>query len=323
LKENYSLVKNELLQHTAIQSVSGANYYSMPFKWVGSSGSNGFQFPGKDPDDHFMIHDFRITHDFIETLQLELKEGRNFSAEISTDTVNFLLNEAAVKRMGLTHPVGTAISFYDQKGTIVGVVKDFHFASMQKAIEPALIRLYPKDISYLLIKIKAENTEAALQRIEKTAKKYSTDYPVEYHFLDSAYDQLYKAEQKMSTLFNCFALLAIIVSSLGLFGLASFITTERTKEIGVRKVLGASIPDILLLLSSDFMKIILLATVLAWPIAYLGINQWLQNYAFQTEITLWLFALPSLSVFLLAVLTISLQTWKAARTNPANVLRNE
>jgi putative ABC transport system permease protein len=206
---------------------------------------------------------------------------------------------------------------------VVGVVKDFHFASMQKEIEPALIHLNPNDVSYLLVRIKPENTKAALASIEKTAKKYSPDYPVDYHFMDAAYDELYKSEQRMSTLFNLFAILAIVVSGLGLFGLASFVAAARTKEIGVRKVLGASVSSILLLLSKDFVKLLLLATVIACPLAYLGIKQWLQNYAFQTDITVWLFALPSLAVCLLALLTISLQTWKAARTDPAEVLRNE
>lgn len=280
LKDRYSLVKNELLQNTAIQSVSATNYYSMPFKWVGASGSNDFEFSGKNPDDHFMIHDFRVAHDFIETLQLEIKEGRNFSASIATDTVNFLLNEAAVKRMGLTDPVGKSISFYEKKGIVIGIVKDFHFASMQKEIEPALIQVKPDAISYLLARIKPENTKAALAGIEKTAKKYSPEYPVESHFMNSAYDELYKAEQRMSVLFNCFAILAIVVSGLGLFGLVSFITAGRTREIGVRKVLGASVPSILLLLSLDFIKLLLIAALLAWPLAYWGINKWLQNYAF-------------------------------------------
>lgn len=323
LKNKYTLVKNELLQNTAIQSVSATNYYSMPFKWVGSSGTGDFGYPGKNPGDHFMIHDFKVGHDFIKTLHLEVKEGRNFSASIATDTANFLLNEAAVKRMGLTNPIGTPISFYEKKGIIVGVVKDFHFASMQKEIEPALIQMKPDDVNYLLIRIKPENTSATLASIEKTAKKYSIDYPVEYHFLDSAYDRLYQAEQRISTLVNCFAILAIVVSGMGLFGLASFVTAGRTKEIGVRKVLGASVSSILLLLSVDFIKLLLMATLLAWPLAYMGIRQWLQNYAFQTEVTLWLFAMPSLAIFLLALLTISLQTWKAAHTDPAKILRNE
>jgi hypothetical protein len=295
----------------------------MPFKWVGSDGTGGLDFPGKNPDDHFMIHNFRVAPHFIETFQLEVKEGRNFSSSIVTDTANFLLNEAAVKRMGLTNPVGTLISFYEKKGMVVGVIKDFHFASMQKEIEPALIHLNPNDVSYLLVRIKPENIKAALASIEKTAKKYSPDYPVDYHFMDAAYDELYKSEQRMSTLFNLFAILAIVVSGLGLFGLASFVAAARTKEIGVRKVLGASVSSILLLLSKDFVKLLVLATVIACPLAYLGIKQWLQNYAFQTDITVWLFALPSLAVCLLALLTISHQTWKAARTDPAKVLRNE
>jgi ABC-type antimicrobial peptide transport system permease subunit len=295
----------------------------MPFKWVGGSGSNGLEFAGKNPDDHFMIHDFRVEHDFIETLQLEIKEGRNFSASITTDTTNFLLNEAAVKRMGLTDPIGKPISFYEKKGIVVGIVKDFHFFSMQKEIEPALIHIKPDAISYLLVRIKPENTKSVLSFIETTTKKYSNDYPVETHFMDSAYEALYKSEQRMSTLFNCFAVLAIVVSGLGLFGLASFITAGRTKEVGIRKVLGASISSILLLLSVDFIRLLLIASLLAWPLAYWGIYTWLQNYAFQTDVTLWLFALPSLAVILLALLTISFQTWKAARTDPAKVLRNE
>jgi ABC-type antimicrobial peptide transport system permease subunit len=323
LKDKYAVAKTELLQNTTIQSVSATNYYSMPFKWVGSDGSGGLEFPGKNPDDHFMIHNFRVAHDFIETLQLEIKEGRNFSASIATDTTNFLLNEAAVKRMGLIDPIGKPISFYEKKGTIVGIVKDFHFFSMQKEIEPALIQLKPDAISYLLVRIKPGDTKAALADIEKTAKKHSPEYPVESHFMDSAYDALYKSEQRMSVLFNCFALLAIVVSGLGLFGLASFITAGRTKEVGIRKVLGASISSILLLLSVDFIKLLLIASLLAWPLAYWGIYTWLQNYAFQTDVTVWLFALPSLAVILLALLTISFQTWKAARTDPAKVLRNE
>jgi ABC-type antimicrobial peptide transport system permease subunit len=323
LKDNYSLVKNELLQNTSIQAVSGTNYYSMPFKWVGSDGSGGIEFPGKNPNDHFMIHQFRVEYDFIETLQASIKDGRSFSASISTDTANFLLNEAAVRRMQLTNPVGQPISFYGKKGIVVGVVKDFHFTSMQKEIEPALVHINPQDISYLLIRIKSEHTKTALASIKKIVEKYSHDYPVEYHFMEDAYDALYKSEQRMSSLFNAFAILAIVVSGLGLFGLASFITAGRTKEVGVRKVLGASVSSILLLLSKEFIKLLLVASLLGWPLAFLGLKQWLQNYAFQTEVSVWLFVLPSLAVCLISICIISFHTWKVARANPAHVLRNE
>jgi putative ABC transport system permease protein len=206
---------------------------------------------------------------------------------------------------------------------ILGVVKNFHQQGLQHAHAPIIFTLDHTQDAYFSCQIRSENIPETLERIAQTYQRMFPGNPFSYFFLDEYFNRQYAADQHFGQVIILFAALAILVACLGLFGLVSFTASQRTKEIGVRKVLGASVRDILVLLNTDFLKPIVLANLIAWPLTWWGMHQWLQNYAFRTSISVWLFVLPSLLVLLIALLTISLQTLKAARANPVDSLRNE
>jgi putative ABC transport system permease protein len=219
--------------------------------------------------------------------------------------------------------IGRQIVRIGQTFGVVGVLEDYHQKSVKEQIEPIIYHLRPQATSYYSLKIDTRNIRQTLTQIEEVYKQAFPDNPFEFFFLDEAFYAQYQAEKQLGQVFALFSGLAVFVASLGLFGLASFTTAQRTKEIGVRKVLGASIGKIVLLLNKDFLQLIIIANVIAWPLAYWGVSKWLENYAFQTEIRLSLFVVPALLVLLIALATISFQTIKAARANPVKALKYE
>jgi len=227
----------------------------------------------------------------------------------------------------MENPIGKKIGFPEGEnmGTVVGVVKDFNCHSLHFPAEPAVLILNtgPWNIYFLSVKVRPENMPQTLGAIEKVWKKHSDGYPFEYYFLDEAYDYLYKSEIRLNIFFRLFTLIAIFISSLGLFGLASFMAERRTKEIGIRKVLGASVPSIVIFISRGFTKWVLLANILAWPAAYYFMNKWLQNFAYRIDLSIWIFILSGLAAFGIALLTVSYQSIKAATANPVDTLRYE
>jgi ABC-type antimicrobial peptide transport system permease subunit len=257
-------------------------------------------------------------------MNIPLIAGRDFSPAFGRDSLNFILNEEAVKRMNLQNPVGQEITFWRAKGTVIGVVKNFHLQSLRSSIQPLILRLEPKpNWGYVLVKAQAGKTREALASFSKAHQKYNPVYPFTYHFADEAVQELYQSERMLGKLSNAFTGLAIFISCLGLFGLTAFSAGQRTKEIGIRKVLGASATHTTYLLSKDFLKLVLLAFVVATPLAWMGIHLWLQNYAYRIEIQPAMFVLAGISAVIISLLTISFLTIKAALANPVNSLRSE
>jgi ABC-type antimicrobial peptide transport system permease subunit len=251
-------------------------------------------------------------------------QGRDFSKDFGTDSVGYLVNEAALKRIGYKDPIGKRLTFWGKKGTIIGVLKDYHIASLQQAIVPLILR-YGEQESFgnALIRTKPGQTKLALASLEKVCRQLNPNFQFSYYFSDEQYQKLYNNEQVVSKLSNVFASLAIVISCLGLLGLAMFTAEQRVKEIGIRKVLGAGLASLFALLSSEFLILVGIALLIASPLAWYGMNKWLQNYAYHTTVEWWIFALAAIVALLITVLTISFQTIKAALVNPVKSLRSE
>jgi ABC-type antimicrobial peptide transport system permease subunit len=250
-------------------------------------------------------------------------DGRDFSKDRVTDSSAYLINESAAKMMGMKDPVGREVSFWHGKGPIVGVMKDFHLQSLHQPITPLVLCLQPGNVSYLLIRTQAGQTPQALADLEQLVKQFNPNYPFAYHFADEEYDRMYRSEQQVSLLINYFGVLAIVISCLGLFGLAAFTAQQRTKEIGIRKVLGASVVSLVSLLSKDFLKLVLAALVLAVPVAGWALGKWLGSFTYNAGLAWWIYAVAGLLAVGIALLTIGFQSAKAALTNPVKSLRSE
>jgi putative ABC transport system permease protein len=266
--------------------------------------------------------------DFLTTYGVKIVAGRNFSRDYGTDTSSFLLNEAAVRALGFTRnedAIGKNIIYGGQKGQVIGVINDFHFESMHQKIIPLLLLMPTTQNSYgrISIKIAGNNLQAALATVEKTWNRFLPDAPFEYTFLDENFDKLYKSEQRQGNIFTAFAFIAIFIACLGLFGLSAFAITQRIKEIGIRKVLGASTGSIVSLLSKDFLKLVIIAAAIAFPVAWYAMNNWLQDFAYRTSIQWWIFLVALVIAGFVALATISIQAVKAALANPVKNLRTE
>jgi len=265
---------------------------------------------------------------FLDLLGIELVEGRNLSEDISTDLyLGYLLNEAAVRAMDLEEPIGTEIRINDGRppdyGKVVGVIEDFNYAGLQQEIQPLVLRMSDGFDFTTSVKLAAGQIENGVQHIEQTWSEFFPGYPVSVNFLDDTFDRLYQSETNLSTLMSYFSGLAIFVACLGLIGLASFMAAQRTKEIGIRKSLGAGVANILGLLNKDFLSVVFLGFAISVPIAWLAVKQWLQDFAYRIEINAFYFLLPGLTLIFIAVLTVSWQSWKAAKVNPVKSLRSE
>ena len=269
------------------------------------------------------MHGNFVDFDYFKTFGMKIAAGRGFSKEFSTDRNVVVLNEEAVKRMGVTSPIGMELINETVKRTVVGVVKNYHFRSLHKEIEPLVLILAPELCRGLCARIKSRNIASTLTFLEKKWKQFAPDYPFNYDFLDDRLERLYKPEQVVGTIFKIVTLLTIFISCLGLFGLSSFMAERRTKEIGIRKVLGASVPGLALMLSREFTRLVIFANVIAWPIAYLAMKKWIRSYAYHTAISLDIFIMAGILALIIAWLTISYQSVKAALANPVDALRYE
>jgi putative ABC transport system permease protein len=225
--------------------------------------------------------------------------------------------------MGMEDPVGKRFAFWEEWGTIVGVAKDFHFQSLHNKINPISFRLNPEWLRRIYVRIKPVDIPATIGFLSDTWNGIVPDYPFEYHFLDESFEELYESEKQMSAITNYFTILGIFIACLGLFGLAAFMAERRTKEIGIRKVLGASVPKLIYLLSSEFAKWVIVANIIAWPTAYWVAHRWLQNFAYRTNIQVWMFLMAAAISLFIALATVSLKALKTATANPAKALRYE
>lgn len=320
LVKNYEVFKQRAAGNSNIINVSKMR--NSPTAIYHHTGS--ISWPGKDPNLTVSFVDGVIGYDFVKTMNLQLQSGRDFSKDFATDSIGFLLNETAVKKIGLADPIGQTIFWGNHKGTVVGVLKDFHFTSMHQSIEPLIMRLDEKwNWGTILVRIKAGKTKDAIADLKKLSKELNPKFPFTYQFADLEFAKLYTSEAIVSKIANIFALLAIFISCLGLFGLASFVAEQRTKEIGVRKVLGASAANVIALLSSGFLKPVAIAFIIAFPLAWYAMNNWLQDFAYRIAIEWWVFALAGLVIIFIALATVGYQSIKAAVANPVKSLRTE
>lgn len=267
-----------------------------------------------------------IGYDFVETFGMEVIAGRSFDKSYGDEGSKILFSRSAAKQMGFNNPeeaLNTNVDFWGDVYTIVGVTEDYHHTSLKEDYDQLIFRMIPDASGFYSIKYNAANTQEVVRLAEERWAQFFPGNPFEYFFLDDRFSEQYKADQQFGNVFTIFSGLAIFVACLGLFGLAAFMTAKRTKEIGIRKVLGASISSILQLLSTDFMKLIMVSVVLAIPIAYYGMSQWLSGFAFRIDLYWYIFAIPALVVLLIALLTVSFQTLRAAKSNPVDSLRYE
>lgn len=310
--------RQEIQRSNAVLSVTTAG--EIPIQ-IGSSSTGSLTWPGKDPKQEATVFTMKVGYDFVRTMNIRLADGRDFAP---TDSgAHYLINESAARMMKLKNPVGTDLTYQIGKGAITGVMKDFHLHSLHEPIQPLVLSLYPKWTNYFLIRTRPGQTDNAIYVIGQAAKKLNPGYPFSYHFLDEDYEKLYRSETLVNTLINYFGVLAILISFLGLFGLATFTAEQRTKEIGVRKVLGASVTSIVALLSKDFLRLVVIALLIATPIAWYCMHQWLQHFAYRIAIDWRVFALAGLSALSLTLLTVSFQSIKAALMNPVKALHSE
>jgi ABC-type antimicrobial peptide transport system permease subunit len=289
----------------------------------GGSYTTGVEWPNKNKDVQVRFANVEAYYNFIETLGLELIQGRTFSKEFSNETEKLIFNEKAIELMGITDPIGKKVSLWGNDVEIIGVVKDFNFESLHDEVTPQFFRFSPNFLTTIVVRMEAGQTTATLARVEELYKSYNADFNFDFKFLDQEYNKLYASEMKVSMLSRYFGGIAIIISCLGLFGLAAFTAERRFKEIGVRKALGASSISIIRLLSMDFNKMIGLAILIALPISYYFISTWLEAFAYKIDLKIWYFLGSGGLALLIAWLTVAIQTFKAARINPAQSLRSE
>ncbi|HEY6503044.1 MAG TPA: ABC transporter permease [Chitinophagaceae bacterium] len=323
LQKTYMTFKEELSKQPGIKSVTSAQ--SSPLE-VGSS-TQGVRWPGKDTTQLILFSTNPITYDYVKTMGIQLVAGRDFDPGYGLDSMGYLVNEAAARKIGYKDPVGKELTMWGDKGTIVGLMKDYHHNSLKVPIEPLILRLFKKSWnSYwgnVIIRTEKGKTKEAIASMEKVYKQFNPGFPFKYFFTDEEMGKNYKAEHTVSKLSRYFAFLAIFISCLGLFGLVTFTAEQRTKEIGIRKVLGASVPGIIGMLSKDFLKLVLIAAVIAFPVAWWFMHKWLGDYEYRVNIGWWVFPVTGVVAMLIALLTISFQSIKAAVANPVKSLRTE
>jgi putative ABC transport system permease protein len=291
----------------------------LPIKIDDVSGDLSWQ--GKDPKQASSVKVMCIGDDFIKTMGIELIEGRDFGSP--NDTLKYLINESCARMMGMKEPVGQKVKFWQGEQEIIGVMKDFHLQSLHLDIEPLILCYYPTGTFFTLIKTTPDMTESVMKSFVKPWKIHNPGFPVDLGFLDKAFENQYKSESLVYRLISIFSMISIFIACLGLLGLVMFTTEQRRKEIGIRKVLGASIAGITGLLAKDFLKLVLIAIVIASPIAYYFMQQWLADFAYRIDIQAWMFVVTGFAAVLIAFLTVGFQSVKAALANPVKSLRSE
>ena len=310
-------MREKLLSIPGITHVSASS--QVPYR--------GFTRNGYVPEGYtssLMFHALDIDEHFLDTYEIEVVKGRNFNKEFSTDKEAYLINETLAKQLEWENPVGKTIN-RNGDWKVIGVVKDFQFSTLHYDIGPLIITSNPwgNRFGYLSVKLQSNNLSGTLNDIKKVYKEFSPLLPFEYFFLDDAFDQLYKSEERFQRIFLYFSVLAICIALLGLFSLSAYTAQQKSKEIGIRKVLGANVSDILTMFVKNMAFLVVIANVIAWPLAYFVIQKWLQNYAYRDELSLWVFMLAFVGSLAAALVTISFQSFRAAFKNPADILRTE
>ena len=320
LISKYQVFKDEALKMPGIKNITRIT--SRPTNFGAST--SGVTWDGRDPNTNIEFTQVSVGYDFVKTMKLDLAEGRDFSKEFATDTNNYLINETGLKRTGYKDPIGKPFTMWGKKGKIVGILKDFHFHSLHLAIDPLVVRLRDSiDYGSIMIRTQQGQSKQAIATIGKLCKELNPNFTFTYQFSDLEFQKLYNNEQVISKLADAFAFLAIFISCLGLLGLAMFTAEQRTKEIGIRKVLGASVGSLFTLLSKEFIILVVIALLIASPIAWYAMNKWLLNYNYHINIAWWVFVLSGVIAIIITLVTVSFQSLKAALMNPIKSLRSE
>jgi hypothetical protein len=321
MRKNLVSIKEELLQHPSIvAATASASLLTRGWRYSDST----WTWEGKGPHEDIEMRVEMVDDDYLETFGMQIVEGRNFSKEYSTDVDDaVIVNQKTVNVMGLKSATGSRLNHWDKNYKIIGVVKDYHLRSLRENIDPLVLFYRPDYTFYLSIKLKPEEVPQGIGHIKKIWGKYVSGYPFDYGSLDEALSDLYVVEITMGAIFKYSSILAIFVACLGLFGLVSFIAEQRTREIGIRKALGASTINIVLLFFKDFTKCVLIANIIGLPTAYFFVNVWMNDYTYRTSIPFWIFILAAILTIAIALLTVSYQALKAARANPIEALRYE
>jgi ABC-type antimicrobial peptide transport system permease subunit len=316
LNEKTDLLRNEFIKNEEVINVSAVSF--LPSRIRASFIVD--EWEGSNPDEQFLSHLLYSDYELENTIKFEMAAGRYYSKEFATDTsTGIVINEAAVKVMGMESPIGKKYLGLE----IIGVIKDFHFRSLHSKISPLTVAFQPNRYNYLLLKIQSKDIAATIEHMNETWAAIVPEFPFEFEFLDDKIDAEYKSDYRIEDIINSFTALIIFIACLGLFGLASYTAERRTKEIGVRKVLGSSITNIVVLLTKEFSKWILISNIIAWPVAYYAMDNWLENFAYRANLDWWIFIGSGGIALLIALLTVSYQAIKAALANPVDSLRTE
>jgi ABC-type antimicrobial peptide transport system permease subunit len=320
MKQHFYAIKNDLLQTGVVKNASLSR--SMVLQ-LGSNTGN-FQWQGKDPNKQILITVEAVSPEYASTMGMHIKAGRDFYPDVKADSNNVIINETLAKLMGNKNILGSVLSHGDSKYTVVGVMKDFIYNNLYSPSSPLILYSDTSSTNYLTISLKqTANLSSALAKVENVIKSDNPGFPFEYKFVDEQFDQFFKTETLIGKLATVFAILAIFISCLGLFGLAAYTAERRTKEIGIRKVLGASAKGLAGLLSADFLKLVTLSCLIAFPVAWWMLNDWLRGYEYRIQINWSIFLIAGLLALFIALLTVSFQAIKAAMANPVESLRSE
>ncbi|MBN1388896.1 MAG: ABC transporter permease [Bacteroidales bacterium] len=321
----YNAVKGEIKRNPLIENISAS--WLNPV-YIGSN-SSGVNWEGKDPDLDVLFSFNAVDYDMLETMKYQIVDGRGFSrdypGDMAVDTMaNFIVNEELVRIMGVDDPVGRWFRFMGFRGEIVGVLKDFHFKSARDKIEPIAIFLgQPERFNFIYIRLSGTNPQGAVQAVREIWDRTIPDYPLTFEYADEVINEMYGSELRMSRLFKYFTILATLIAALGLYGLSSFIAERRTREIGIRKIMGSTVSRVVLLLSKEFLYLVLIAAAIGFPLSYLYINEWLQNFPYRIDIGAGVFVIVGFSALAISLLTVSFQSYRSAVINPANAIRRE
>ncbi len=319
-RKNYDGIQQQLEQQPGILGVTASTQRILNVQ----SSTGDLEWEGKPANmNSFMINQLSVDRTFPEVMNMKLVAGKGFTGT-AADSNHYLLNETAIEVIGLDDPIGKPITFHGKPGIIAGVLKDFHFKDMKTAIEPCILFMDP-DWSWNTIYVKTTGAQAkqALAAVEKLWKQHNADYEFDYQFLDESFDALYKSDIRAGKLFNLFAGVAILLSCLGLFGLVTYTAETKVKEIGIRKTLGASVSNIILLISKDFLKLVGVSFLVAFPLGWWMMNRWLENYVYRTAIEWWVFAIAGFAAFAIAAITVCGKSLRAAQENPIKAIRTE
>jgi putative ABC transport system permease protein len=319
LRRNYKSIKQELLNDSRIKHVTAAS--SMPLQ---INNNNPVYWEGRTAERSEQMNFACVDYDYFESFDMKMTYGRSFSQDFPTDRGNYIINETALKMTGFKDPIGKMFSMGTNEGELVGVVRDFHGTSLHSDIRPVVFCLY-QNLPYFQMFVKIDSTDipSTITNIKNTVTKFTPNFIFSFSFLDEEFDRQYRNEERLGRIFNYFTFFAIFVSCLGLFGLASFTAEQKTKEIAVRKVLGASVAKIVGRLSKEFLILVGIANVIAWPLAYVLMEKWIQSYSYHTKIRIWMFFGAGIVALIIALLTVSYQSIKAASKNPVESLKYE